>query len=195
LQGLSQLKALYKDTWEGIISNCSLFTFLGTNDLESKKYVVEKLGKTTVRLETKSHSQSNTGGSTSNNEQYDSRDLVTVDELPKILKKNSRFGGSCILFIDEFSPFYRPKFNTKNHPKSHLTGSSFADGIPNNTDIIKVYGNKIKPPKPPKCDVRKLIEDIEDFENGEEFLQMSEFEGDLLDGEEDVKKFTEGNYE
>jgi hypothetical protein len=165
---------------------------LGTNDLESKKYVVEKLGKTTVRLETKSHSQSNTGGSTSNNEQYDSRDLVTVDELPKILKKNSRFGGSCILFIDEFSPFYRPKFNTKNHPKWHLTGSSFPDDpsragrIPNNTDIIEVYSNKIKPPKPPKCDVRKLIEDIEDFENGEEFLHMSEFEGDLLEENSNV---------
>jgi hypothetical protein len=34
--------------------------------------------------------------------------------------------------------------------------------------------------------VRKLIEDIEDFENGEEFLQMSEFEGDLLEENSNV---------
>ena len=30
LQGLSQLKALYEKTWESIIGNCSIFTYLGT---------------------------------------------------------------------------------------------------------------------------------------------------------------------
>ena len=44
LQGLSQLKAIYEKTWESIIGNCSIFTFLGTNDQDSREYVSKKLG-------------------------------------------------------------------------------------------------------------------------------------------------------
>ena len=54
LQGLSQLKAIYEKTFDGIVGNCSIFTFLGTNDQESKEYVSKKLGKTTVRMYRKS---------------------------------------------------------------------------------------------------------------------------------------------
>jgi hypothetical protein len=56
--------------------------------------------------------------------------------------KNKTFGGSCILFIDEFRPFYRPKFHTLKHPIFSLTGSSFKSGIPNNADIKAMYAEK-----------------------------------------------------
>ena len=74
LQSLPQLKALYKDNWESIIGYCSLFTYLGAPDLDTRKYIVEMLDKTTVRIDTRGHSQGTTsGGSSSDNESYQGR--------------------------------------------------------------------------------------------------------------------------
>ena len=80
LQGLSQLKAIYEKTFDGIVGNCSIFTFLGTNDQESKEYVSKKLGKTTVRTDTRSHNRGNQGGG-SDNESFAARDLLAPDEI------------------------------------------------------------------------------------------------------------------
>lgn len=141
LQGLSQLKALYEKTWESIISNCSIFNFLGTNDQESKEYVSKKLGKTTVRVDSRSYNRGNQGGG-SDSESYVQRDLLAPDEIPTVLRakgKTKKYGGSCIVFIDEYKPFYLRKYDTVSHPIFKITGSSFPKGIPNNTYIEKEY--------------------------------------------------------
>lgn len=142
LQGISQLKAIYEKTWESIIGNCSLFTFLGTNDTDSNEYVAKRLGKTTVRVDARSYNRGNQGGG-SDSESYIARDLLSADEIPKTIKpkrKSRRYGGSCILFIDEQYPFFCQKFDTLRHPMQPKTGSSFPSGIPNNTDIKQTYG-------------------------------------------------------
>lgn len=142
LQGISQLKAIYEKTWESIIGNCSLFTFLGTNDTDSNEYVAKRLGKTTVRVDARSYNRGNQGGG-SDSESYIARDLLSADEIPKAIKpkgKSRRYGGSCILFIDEQYPFFCQKFDTLCHPMQPKTGSSFPSGIPNNTDIKQTYG-------------------------------------------------------
>lgn len=143
LQGISQLKALYEKTWESILGNCSIFTFLGTNDLDTKKYVVERLGKTTVRTDTRSYSNSyRSGNSHSDNESFDSRDLCTVDELPLIIApegKSKKYGGHCIALIDEYRPFYLNKFDTLSHPLISEVGSSFPKDVHNNTNIEALY--------------------------------------------------------
>ncbi len=142
LQGISQLKAIYEKTWESIIGNCSLFTFLGTNDTDSNEYVAKRLGKTTVRVDSRSYNRGNQGGG-SDSESYIARDLLSADEIPKAIKpkgKSRRYGGSCILFIDEQYPFFCQKFDTLRHPMQPKTGSSFPSGIPNNTDIKQTYG-------------------------------------------------------
>ena len=41
LQNISQLKALFKDDWEGIIGNADSFIYLGGNEKESHKYISE----------------------------------------------------------------------------------------------------------------------------------------------------------
>lgn len=113
LQGLSQLKALYKNSWESIIGNCSIFTYLGTNDIDTKEYIVKRLGKTTIRVDTKS---SNTTGGGTDSENFTGRELLTVDELAKVIyMTNQDSGGNCIVFIDEFDPFYLKKFDTLHH--------------------------------------------------------------------------------
>jgi len=131
LQGLSQLKAIYEKTFDSIIGNCSIFTFLGTNDQESKEYVSKKLGKTTVRTDTKSHNRGNQGGT--DNESFAARDLLTPDEISRALKKGKN--GKSIVFVDEYNPFFLDKFNTLKHPLISKVGSSFKKDWANNSDI------------------------------------------------------------
>ncbi len=141
LQGLSQLKAIYEKTWNSIIGNCSLFTFLGTNDTDSNEYVSKRLGKTTVRVDARSYNRGNQGGG-SDSESYNGRELLAADEIPKAIRpkgKNKKFGGACILFVDELYPFFMNKFDTKHHPLYEKTGSSYPSGIPNNTNIKETY--------------------------------------------------------
>lgn len=148
LQGLSQLKALYEKTWESIIGNCSIFTFLGTNDMDSKEYVSKKLGKTTVRVDTRSYNRGSSqgGGGGSESENYIQRDLLSPDEISQAVKpkgETKKYGGSCIIFVDEYKPFYVPKFDTMSHKLFSDAGSSYPNGIPNNTYIKYTY-RKVK---------------------------------------------------
>jgi len=145
LQGLSQLKAIYEKTWESIIGNCSIFTFLGTNDVDSNKYVAERLGKTTVRIDTRSYNRGQQGGG-SDSEQFVARDLLSADEVPKAIRpkgKSRRFGGSCIVFVDEHRPFFKNKFDTLKHPLFEQVGSGYPKYVHNNTDIaVEMAGRK-----------------------------------------------------
>lgn len=144
LQGLSQLKALYEKQWDSILGNCSIFNFLGTNDQESKEYVSKKLGKTTVRVDSRSYNRGGKGSGGSDSENYIQRDLLAPDEISQVIKpkgKTKRYGGNCIVFIDEFKPFFLCKYDTMSHPLFPVTGSSFPSGIPNNTNINEVYAS------------------------------------------------------
>lgn len=144
LQGLSQLKALYEKQWDSILGNCSIFNFLGTNDQESKEYVSKKLGKTTVRVDSRSYNRGGKGGGGSDSESYVQRDLLAPDEISQVIKpkgKTKRYGGNCIVFVDEFKPFFLCKYDTMSHPLFPVTGSSFPNGIPNNTNINEVYAS------------------------------------------------------
>lgn len=152
LQSIPQLKALYKDTWEAIIANCSMFTYLGCPDMETRKYVVEKLGKTTVRIDSKGYSKSmHTGNSSSDNEQYQGRELLTPDELLRAFKAKGKikkqYGGYMIEFLDEYPPFWLYKYDTLNHPLIGKVGSSYPSGIPNNTDINLMYSDETRKEK------------------------------------------------
>ncbi len=143
LQGISQLKALYEKTYESIIGNCSIFTYLGTNDIDTKEYVVKRLGKTTVRTDTHSYNRGSHGGS-SENESYNARDLLTVDELGIAMRPkggSKKYGGNCIVFVDEFRPFFLLKFDTLTHPLIGKVGSSFPKDFHNNTDLKIDFGN------------------------------------------------------
>ncbi len=180
LQGLSQLKALYEKTWESIIGNCSIFTFLGTNDMDSKEYVSKKLGKTTVRVDSRSYNRgsSHGGGGGSDSENYIQRDLLMPDEISQVVKpkgKTKRFGGSCIIFVDEFRPFYMPKFDTMSHPLFSITGSGYPKGIPNNTYIQDTYA-KVKAARSAKY--KQTLTDFFDLNKEKEEQAKAEYEAE-----------------
>ena len=45
LQDLSQIEAMYKDSWRTLVGNCSSLVFLGTQETTTLKYFSEMLGR------------------------------------------------------------------------------------------------------------------------------------------------------
>ena len=119
LQNISQLKALFKDDWEGIIGNADAFVYLGGNEQSTHKYVSELLGKETI--DTRSSSQSKgRNGSFSQSTQQTGRDLMTPDEVRTLDNKNA------IVFIRGERPIIDQKYDLMGHPNISLTHSGGA---------------------------------------------------------------------
>lgn len=119
LQNISQLKALFKDDWEGIIGNADAFVYLGGNEQSTHKYVSELLGKETIDTQSSSHSKGR-NGSFSQSTQQTGRDLMTPDEVRTLDNKNA------IVFIRGEKPVVDQKYDLLRHPNISLTHSGGA---------------------------------------------------------------------
>ena len=114
VQNISQLKALYKDSWESLIGLCDEFLYLGGNEQSTHKYVSELIGKETV--DTTSHSRSRgRSGSYSTSEQQVARDLLTPDEV-RLLPD-----GKAVLFVRGERPVIDDKYDLLRHPCIRFT--------------------------------------------------------------------------
>ena len=113
IQNLSQLKKMYKDSWENVLGNCDSLLFLGGQEPTTLEHVSKTLGKETI--DTRSHNRTmGRNGSTSENDGILGRELMTVDEL-KVMKDNE-----CILFVRGIYPFFCNKFVIEKHPNYKL---------------------------------------------------------------------------
>ena len=119
LQNISQLKALFKDDWEGIIGNADAFVYLGGNEQSTHKYVSELLGKETIDTRTSSQSKGH-NGSYSQNFQQTGRELMTPDEVRMLDNKNA------IVLIRGEPPVIDQKYDLMKHPNIKLTHSGGA---------------------------------------------------------------------
>lgn len=109
LQDKSQIEALFKDVYKSIIGNCDELLFLGSNELETCKYVSELCGKETIDV--KEYSQSyGRNGSFTVQKRKQQRDLIFPDELRRKANK------IAILIIRGEHPIQDEKYNMKNHP-------------------------------------------------------------------------------
>ena len=117
LQNISQLKALFKDSWEGIIGNADTFIYLGGNEQSTHKYVSELLGKQTIQTRTSSQSKGR-NGSYSQNFQQAGRELLTPDEVRTLDNKKA------IVLIRGEAPVIDDKYDLMKHPNIKFT----ADG-------------------------------------------------------------------
>ena len=134
LQNISQLKALFKDDWEGIIGNADSFIYLGGNEQSTHKYISELLGKETIDTRTSSQSKGR-NGSFSQNFQQTGRELASVDELAVL------DGGKCILQLRGVRPFLSEKYDITKHPNYKY----LSDADRRNTfDIEKFLSTKLK---------------------------------------------------
>ena len=114
IQNLSQLKALYKDSWESITGNCDETYYLGGNEQSTHKYISDLLGKETLDTNTFGKS-SGRSGSYSTNYQKTARELMTPDEVRLL---NNKYG---ILFIKGERPIIDLKYNLLKHPNIKMT--------------------------------------------------------------------------
>lgn len=191
LQGLSQLKALYKNSWESIIGNCSIFTYLGTNDLDTKEYIVRRLGKITVRVDTKS---SNTTGGGTDSENFTSRDLLMSNELAKAMKLTEKSGGNCIVFVDEFDPFFLKKFDTLHHKYYRQLKRASLDEDYGNINALKMsaYSKKREKDKEAYIELSKRLKKKQEEQQEEEYYKSLNLSDDIE--EPPIADFEEENY-
>ena len=159
--------------------------------MDTKEYVSKRLGKTTVRVDTRSYSRN---GGKSDSENYVQRDLLTADEIPRAIRpkgKTKKCGGSAIIFIDEYKPFFVTKYDTMAHKLFPVTGSSYSSGIPNNTNIEVTYAdikkNRSDSYKQQVIDYFKIAE--EKKAESEELLKQKALEMDKQEQEELKNKY------
>lgn len=111
IQGLDQLKTMYKENEWGIIpDNCDTTVFLGVPDIDTddKEYIQKALGKKTIKV--RSTSSSNSGGSTTYTPTQ--VDLVSMDEIDAI---NSGFRDDCYIIVRGNRPFLCRKLLLTQH--------------------------------------------------------------------------------
>ena len=113
IQNLSQLKKMYKDSWENVLGNCDSLLFLGGQEPTTLEHISKTLGKDTIDTRSNNRTRGR-NGSTSENDGILGRELMTVDEL-KIMKDNE-----CILFVRGLYPFFCDKFVIEKHPNYKL---------------------------------------------------------------------------
>lgn len=114
LQNISQLKALFKDDWEGIIGNADCFIYLGGNEQSTHKYISELLGKETIDTKTSSLSKGR-NGSFSQNYQQTGRELMTPDEVRRLDNKDA------IVLIRGEKPVIDEKYDLLKHTNIRFT--------------------------------------------------------------------------
>ena len=114
LQNISQLKALFKDDWEGIIGNADTLVYLGGNEQSTHEYISKLLGKETISATSSSQSKGRSG-SFSQSTQQTGRDLMTPDEVRLLDNKNA------VVFIRGERPVIDEKYDLMKHPNIAYT--------------------------------------------------------------------------
>ena len=114
IQNMSQLKALFKDSWESLVGNCDEFLYLGGNEKETHKYVSELLGKETIDTNTYGQTKG-TSGSYSTDFQQSGRELLQPDEVRMLDNQNA------LLFIRGERPILDAKYDLMKHPNIRYT--------------------------------------------------------------------------
>ena len=114
IQNMSQLKALFKDSWESLVGNCDEFLYLGGNEKETHKYVSELLGKETIDTNTYGQTKGKSG-SYSTNFQQSGRELLQPDEVRMLDNQNA------LLFIRGERPILDATYDLMKHPNIRYT--------------------------------------------------------------------------
>ena len=92
LQDLGQLKALYRDRWQTFIGNSQFVQVFGNNDLETLKWVSERLGQTTVVVEeiAKTTHDQRQRGATGESLRVQVQSLMTAEEVARYFGRHSQ---------------------------------------------------------------------------------------------------------
>lgn len=111
VQSLVQLKELYGDAYNDILSNCAYKWFCNINDLTTAEYLSKTLGKKTIRIKNKGENKGSSYGDKSHSRSEGEsisysetgRDLLTPDEVLNLGK-----GTAILLTPSTFPNYLRP---------------------------------------------------------------------------------------
>lgn len=133
LQSQAQLKTIYKDAAETIISNCDSTLFLGGKEKSTLKEISELLGKETIDSYNTSE---NRGTQISHGLNYQKlgKELMSQDELAVM------DGGKCIFQLRGVRPFFSEKYDITKHPRYKY----LADADKKNTFSMEKYMQRRK---------------------------------------------------
>lgn len=145
LQSIKQLQNLYKDEWSTITGNCDMLVYLGGGaDIDTTKWLVELMGKKTVRAMNESYSKG--GGSTSI--QTQGIELYSMSQLrtmPNI---------KCIVMPRGYNPVFGDMYDTPHHPTWPI-----AEKMPNYTYSEKRHAK-----------LRAFFGEVDEMSGGQEAL-------------------------
>ncbi|OQO88249.1 hypothetical protein BH739_04635 [Enterococcus casseliflavus] len=110
LQSLSQLKNLYKNTWENIMGSCDSFVYLGGMEETSHKLISQLVGKETIDIQKINQNYGQQGGY-SKSVDKSGRDLIMTDEVANL------DNDVCILKIRGVPAFKSQKYELEKHPR------------------------------------------------------------------------------
>lgn len=130
VQGLSQLRGMYKDSWETIIANMDTMIYLGGQEPDTIKMMSEKLGKETIKGHNYTLSKRN-GDSTGYKNM--ARSLLTPDEIARMVRSHE------LVFITGCKPIQTRKYDLKKHPNYRYCGEYSRK---NNFDLYYLIGDR-----------------------------------------------------
>ncbi|MEH7590174.1 type IV secretory system conjugative DNA transfer family protein [Priestia megaterium] len=119
VQSLEQLRDRYgREKASEIMDNCDIHMLLGTNDKDAQKHFSEKLGTTTVRIQSESETKNDRGDSQAESLNYAQRSLLTADEVNRLPDDR------LIIFMRTKQAFMLEKaFYTKLQPIADMLGN------------------------------------------------------------------------
>lgn len=120
VQNMSQIKALFKDSWESLVGNCDELLYLGGNEKETHKYISELLGKETIDTNTYGQTKGRSG-SYSTNFQQSGRELLMPDEVRMLDNQYA------LLFVRGECAMKDKKYDLMKHPNIRLTEDGGAE--------------------------------------------------------------------
>lgn len=121
VQSQSQIEVLYgKENTKTIINNCGAILYLGSNDLDTLKYLSERSGKQTLNDQNYSESRGRNASSSKQNSKI-GRELLTPHEVATIGTTEA------LLFLSKQNVFRDQKFNLDTHPRAYLLSNGPTD--------------------------------------------------------------------
>ena len=130
VQGLSQLRGMYKDSWETIVANMDTMIYLGGQEPNTVKMMSEKLGKETIKAHNYSLSKKNGDSAGYRNM---ARSLLTPDEIERMTRSHE------LVFITGCKPIQTRKYDLTKHPNYKYSGEFSKQ---NNFDLSLLIGER-----------------------------------------------------
>ena len=185
IQNLSQLKKMYKDSWENVLGNCDSLLFLGGQEPTTLEHISKTLGKETI--DTRSHNRTRgRNGSTSENDGITGRELMTVDEL-KVMNDNE-----CILFVRGIYPFFCNKYKIEKHLNYKLLEDSNKENAYLISDVnTEKFGHEAEENEEELHSESADDENISEHRSVAEDKEKKEFEQDCYVENIDLKQESE----